>query len=80
MAGRTTLVIAHRLSTIAGADHIVVMDQGRVVEAGTHDELLAKEPAPPSSSAEMGDGGDGGQGSRPATYRELVEKQRLPTT
>ena len=42
MQGRTTLVIAHRLSTVESADVIVVMDQGKIVEKGSHQALLAK--------------------------------------
>ena len=45
MRGRTTLVIAHRLSTIEGADRIVVMSEGQVVEIGSHEQLLAAEGA-----------------------------------
>jgi ATP-binding cassette subfamily B protein len=42
LEGRTSLVIAHRLSTIRGADQILVMDQGQVVQRGTHHELMAQ--------------------------------------
>ena len=40
--GRTTVVIAHRLSTVREADHIIVVDKGRIVEEGSHAELLER--------------------------------------
>jgi len=42
LRGRTALVIAHRLSTVRAADQILVMDQGQVVERGTHEELVIR--------------------------------------
>jgi ATP-binding cassette subfamily B protein len=45
LSGRTTFVVAHRLSTVRGADRIVVMGEGRVLETGTHEELLRRQGA-----------------------------------
>ncbi len=42
MAGRTTIMIAHRLATVKKADRLIVMEKGRIVDSGTHDELVAK--------------------------------------
>jgi ATP-binding cassette subfamily B protein len=41
MSGRTTFVIAHRLSTVKNSDCIMVLENGRIIERGTHDELIA---------------------------------------
>lgn len=43
MKGRTTFVIAHRLSTVKNADCIMVLEQGRIIERGTHDQLLEEK-------------------------------------
>jgi ATP-binding cassette subfamily B protein len=43
MRGRTSFVIAHRLRTVAGADQILVIDKGRIVEQGSHSQLMARE-------------------------------------
>ena len=40
MDARTTILIAHRISTVKDADHIVVLDEGRIVEQGTHEDLV----------------------------------------
>jgi len=43
MTGRTTFIVAHRLSTLRGADLVIVLDRGRIVQMGTHEDLLRKD-------------------------------------
>jgi ABC-type multidrug transport system fused ATPase/permease subunit len=80
MRGRTTFVIAHRLSTVRAADLILVLQSGRLVDSGTHDELLessavyrrihASQLADPAEMFEMHDGLFGSR--EPYAQRELA--------
>ena len=59
--GRTTIAVAHRLSTIAGADRILVLDDGHVAENGTHAELLAKDGLYAAMWKRQSEAGEGGE-------------------
>jgi subfamily B ATP-binding cassette protein MsbA len=62
MKHRTTLVIAHRLSTIENADQIIVLEKGRMIESGTHDDLLQRgESYARLYQAQFGKAGNGDQ-------------------
>jgi ATP-binding cassette subfamily B protein len=79
MRGRTTLVFAHRLSSVVGADRILVLDQGRVVEEGTHTELLSRGGAYARLMAAQARDGAGAVAvvARPATF--MADGDRAPT-
>ncbi len=74
MVGRTTLVFAHRLSSVIGADRILVLDQGRLVEQGTHASLMADEGVYARlMAAQARDGADGAPIGERAPVADVVE-------
>ncbi|MBA2523766.1 MAG: ATP-binding cassette domain-containing protein, partial [Solirubrobacterales bacterium] len=70
LSGRTTFIVAHRLSTISLADEIVVLDEGRIVDRGTHDELLNRCPLYREIA-------DFGLADRAFLQRDLEEREEL---
>ena len=77
MSGRTTLILAHRLSSVIDTDRILVLDEGRVVEAGSHDALMARRGAYYSLMAAQALDRSGGADSG-GTASELLELEAAP--
>jgi len=74
LEGRTSFVVAHRLSTIAASDQIIVMDMGRIVERGTHEELLSREDGAYRALHDELTSGTEGVSSSEARHREGGEE------
>ncbi len=73
-SGRTSVIVAHRLSTVRYADQILVIEEGDIVERGTHDELMRRRR--PLLAALPRVGGDGAAGVRPDSRSHGLSRSR----
>ncbi len=76
-SSRTTITIAHRLSTIKNADHIVVMRDGKIIEQGPHDELLANEDGAFANMVKLQNGGSPTNGSLPSSRKMSMDASSI---